>query len=283
MASTLEKSGILEAAGGANRRTASKLTARTNCTFHLSTQVAGDDLAEALRHDRRWGVWSSTSSRYTFKADRHSSHSIVLDWLSAGQGRQLLDVGCADGVLSRHLTERGWRVTTIEGDPERASVAAAHCERLIVADLERQLPPIGGPFDAIVYADVLEHLTDPLNVLRELNASLTPGGRVVISLPNVAHLWVRLSLLLGHFDYADRGILDRGHLRFFTDRTLRALIAEAGLRILRRTATPVPLHQALPPRWHGGWLAPVQALNAAAARCLPRLLGYQFIVLATRS
>jgi 2-polyprenyl-3-methyl-5-hydroxy-6-metoxy-1,4-benzoquinol methylase len=227
-------------------------------------------------------VWSSESVRYAFKADPHSSHSIVLDWLSAGGGRPLLDVGCADGVLSRRLTERGWRVTTIEGNPERASVAAMHCERLIIANLDREIPVVGGPFEAIVYADVLEHLTDPLAVLRGLNASLAPGGRVIISMPNVAHLWIRLSLLFGRFDYAERGILDRGHLRFFTDRTLRALIAEAGLRILRRTATPAPLPQVLPSRWHGEWLAGLHALSAAAARRFPRLLGYQFIVLATQ-
>ena len=220
------------------------------------------------------------STRYTFKADAYSSHSIVLDWLGEGQGRRLLDVGCADGVLSRRFTERGWTVTTIEGDPERAAVAAAHCERLILADLDRQLPSLGDRFDAIVYADVLEHLADPLRVLRELNASLVPGGQVVISIPNVAHLWIRLSLLAGRFDYAARGILDRDHLRFFTRRSLHALVTAAGLAIVRQTVTPVPLFEVVPRGLHGRWLARTHALSAAMARGFPRLLGYQFIVLA---
>jgi 2-polyprenyl-3-methyl-5-hydroxy-6-metoxy-1,4-benzoquinol methylase len=220
------------------------------------------------------------SSRYTFKADAYSSHSIVLDWLGAGEGRRLLDVGCADGVLSRRFTERGWTVTTIEGDPERAAVAAPHCERLILADLDRKIPALDERFDVIVYADVLEHLVDPLRVLRELNASLMPDGRVVISIPNVAHLWTRLSLLCGRFDYADRGILDRDHLRFFTDRSLRALVTAAGLAVVRRTVTPVPLFEVVPRSLHGRWLGRVHALSAVMARRLPRLLGYQFVVLA---
>jgi hypothetical protein len=98
----------------------------------------------------------------------------------------------------------------------------------------------------------------------------------------VAHLWVRLSLLAGRFDYAERGILDRTHLRFFTRRTLDALLAGAGLGVVRRAATPVPLYQVVPPRWHGGALAAVHALSAGAARALPRVLGYQFVVLARR-
>jgi hypothetical protein len=91
---------------------------------------------------------------------------------------------------------------------------------------------------------------------------------------------MRLSLAAGRFEYADRGILDRTHLRFFTRRSLHALLAEAGLRVERLTATPVPLYQVLPPRLHGRVLGAVHGASAAAARALPRLLGYQFIVLA---
>jgi SAM-dependent methyltransferase len=219
---------------------------------------------------------------YTLKDDPHSSHSVILRWLAEGRGRRLLDVGAADGLLSRLLTERGWRVTAIEGDPDAAAAGAAHCERMVVADLEGALPEVDGPFDAIVYADVLEHLADPLRLLRGLDRALAPGGQVVISVPNVAHLWIRLGLLAGRFDYQERGILDRTHLRFFTARTFRALLDEAGLVAVSATATPAPLYQVVPPRWHGRALAAVHAASAATARWLPRLLGYQFLVLARR-
>jgi 2-polyprenyl-3-methyl-5-hydroxy-6-metoxy-1,4-benzoquinol methylase len=207
---------------------------------------------------------------------------VILEWLGEGRGRCLLDVGAADGLLSRHLTARGWRVTGLEADPEAARAGAKHCERMIVADLNQETPAVDGPFDAIVYGDVLEHLVDPGRALGELNGALAPGGVAVVSVPNVAHLWVRLSLLAGRFHYADRGILDRTHLRFFTRRSLRALLDEAGLTVLRATATPVPLYQVVPPRLHAAPLAAVHAASAAAARMLPRLLGYQFVVLATR-
>jgi SAM-dependent methyltransferase len=225
----------------------------------------------------------AVGSRYTLKADPYSSHSVMLDWLAEGHGRRLLDVGAADGLLGRLLTQRGWRVTGLEADPDAAQAGAGSCERMLVADLNQDLPEVDGPFDAIVYGDVLEHLIDPGRVLVGLGRALAPGGVVVVSLPNVAHLWMRLSLLAGRFEYADRGILDRTHLRFFTRRSLRVLLHGAGLRTVRETATPVPLYQVVPPRWHSAPLALAHAASAAAARTLPRLLGYQSVVLATRA
>jgi 2-polyprenyl-3-methyl-5-hydroxy-6-metoxy-1,4-benzoquinol methylase len=232
--------------------------------------------AEPVRHV----AVATTSCRYRLKPDPHSSHSVLLEWLGEGHGRRLLDVGAADGLLSRHLTDRGWRVTAVEGDAEVAKVGQAHCERMVVADLDADLPELGGPFDVIVYGDVLEHLVNPLATLERINALLVPGGRVAVSVPNVAHLLIRLSLLVGRFDYFDRGILDRTHLRFFTERSLQRLLAAAGLVVVRRTATAVPIYHVVPPWWHGRALAAVHEVSAALSRALPRLLGYQFVVAA---
>ena len=220
------------------------------------------------------------SPRYVLKPDPHSSHSVILRWLGEGRGRRLLDVGAADGLLSRQLTELGWRVTAIEGDPALAQAGARHCGRMITVNLDREIPVGEGPFDVIVYGDVLEHLVDPLRVLVELDRSLGPGGFVIISVPNVAHLWIRLLLLVGRFDYLDRGILDHSHLRFFTERSLRAMLADAGLSVERFSATPAPLYQILPVSWHRRWVAATHSINAVIAQKVRRLLGYQFIVLA---
>jgi 2-polyprenyl-3-methyl-5-hydroxy-6-metoxy-1,4-benzoquinol methylase len=220
---------------------------------------------------------------YRLKDDPHSSHSVILGRLGEGRGRKALDVGAADGFLAERLTGQGWNVTALERDPVLAARAQGRCKEVVVADLEAAPPLLPGPFDAIVYGDVLEHLADPARTLAGLARALAQGGDVIVSVPNVAHLWVRLSLLAGRFDYTERGILDSGHLRFFTQRSLRALLAGTGLTIVRATATPAPLHAVLPPRWHGGTLAAVQAINAAAARAVPRLLGYQFVLLARRA
>jgi len=216
-------------------------------------------------------------SPYRLKDDPHSSHSVILSRLGEGRGRRALDVGAADGFLAERLTAQGWSVTALERDPELAARARGRCKEVVVADLESAPPLLHGPFEAIVYGDVLEHLSDPGAALRALDQTLAPDGSVIVSVPNVAHLWVRLSLLAGRFDYADRGILDRTHLRFFTRRTLLDLLRSAGLSVVELAVTPVPLPLVVPPRWHGRWLSRVHALSAGAARGWPGGLAYQFV------
>ena len=217
------------------------------------------------------------SGRYRLKDDPYSSHAVILSRLGEGRGRRCLDVGAADGFLASRLREAGWRVTALEGDTELAADARAAGHTVVVADLNAPLPPLGGPFDAIVCGDVLEHLRDPLGVLRRLIPRLVPAGQVIVSVPNVAHLWVRLSLLAGRFEYSDRGILDRTHLRFFTRRTLLELLEGTGLVVERVVSTPVPLALVVPERMHGRWLDALHAMSAAASRSWPGGLAYQFV------
>ena len=135
-----------------------------------------------------------------------------------------------------------------------------------------------GAYDAIVLADVIEHLRAPENVLRGLLPKLSPSGRIVLSVPNVAHWSVRLSLLRGRFRYEETGLLDRTHLRFFTRETLRELIGNVGLVIEReeiafRGLTDPDAVAAIPVA--GPSL--VEPYSAAARR-LGGLLGYQFVI-----
>lgn len=223
------------------------------------------------------GLTAQDGARYQLKDDPYSSHSVILSFLGEGAGRRLLDVGAADGFLAEILTARGWVVTALERDRSLAEQARGKCATVVVADLAEGVPALSGPFDVIVCADVLEHLSDPLATLRALRPSLSREGWMVVSVPNVAHLWVRLSLLLGRFDYTERGILDRTHLRFFTRRTFLALLAQAELAPDWLEVTPVPLPLVVPRRLHGAWLRATHTLGAWGARRWPRGLAYQFV------
>jgi 2-polyprenyl-3-methyl-5-hydroxy-6-metoxy-1,4-benzoquinol methylase len=224
-----------------------------------------------------------SDSPYQLKSDPYSSHAVILSRLGDGHGRRALDVGAADGFLAELLTRQGWQVTALERDPAQAAKARGRCHEVIVADLDQAAPRLRGFFDAIVYGDVLEHLNDPLPVLVALDRALAAGGRVMVSVPNVAHLWVRLSLALGRWNYADRGILDRTHLRFFTKRTFAALLRDAGLSVEELVATPVPLPLVVPPRLHGPVLDTIHALSAGAARAWKGGLAYQFVAVCRRA
>jgi SAM-dependent methyltransferase len=212
--------------------------------------------------------------------DPYSSHSVILARVGEGKGRRLLDVGSAQGVLARKFTELGFEVTCIEGSAELAALGRDKCHEMIVADLDKPLPQLTGQFDVIVYGDILEHLRNPLEVFKGFNRYLRPNGRVIVSLPNVAHAWVRLNLLGGRFQYADRGILDRTHLRFFTLRSFQDFLHDAGLQVEEIVATPVPLLLAVPPRYHGVWLRAVHGVNAVVTKCWKTMFGFQFVAVA---
>jgi 2-polyprenyl-3-methyl-5-hydroxy-6-metoxy-1,4-benzoquinol methylase len=103
----------------------------------------------------------------------------------------------------------------------------------VTGDVEEGLPFEPASFDCIIFADVLEHLVDPWRTLREAAELLSDDGVVVASVPNVQNLAVLWRLARGRWDYRERGILDRGHLRFFTLKTLCDLFAQAGLEVTR--------------------------------------------------
>lgn len=166
---------------------------------------------------------------------------------------RVLDVGCGRGHVGRALRERGCSVWAIEMDEELARAAGQWCERVLTADVEMLdlQPALGGQlFDVVLLLDVLEHLRDPVRQLRLLLPYLAPGGRLVISVPNVSHAAVRLQLMSGRFTRTDHGLLDRTHLQFFEREGLRAVMADAGVRVIDElrvvrslTETEIPIRE----------------------------------------
>ena len=148
--------------------------------------------------------------------------------------QRVLEVGCGSGEQGRLLRGRGHHVTGIELVPEMAERARRWLNRVVTADVERDgfpFPPAS--FDALIFADVLEHLVDPWRVLREAVEVLAADGVVVASIPNVQNINVLRRLFLGRWDYRERGILDFGHLRFFTLKSIHALFAQANLAVVQ--------------------------------------------------
>src|SRR6266542_757629 len=163
---------------------------------------------------------------------KNSSHSQLI--LLSGLNKKVLEVGPATGYITEAIRQRGCRVTCIERDPAAAEVAAEFCERMIVGNVEEiNFREAFGQdkFDVIMFGDVLEHLVEPKVVLEKVKELIAPEGRVLASVPNVAHGSVRLALLRGEFRYSDLGLLDKTHLRFFTRQTLDELFREAGYTI----------------------------------------------------
>ena len=163
----------------------------------------------------------------------NNPHSYALQM--TGQGNRVLEVGCSVGHVTEHLVAAGNSVVGVEIDPHAAVSAPAFADRVHAVDLDAtSLSEIEhGEFDVVIFGDVLEHLRQPLRTLVDACSLLADGGRVVISVPNVAHIDVRLMLLEGRWEYQGTGLMDDTHLRWFTKVSLRRLLADAGLVAIR--------------------------------------------------
>lgn len=229
-----------------------------------------------LTYDARYDI---DGEQYTYKrTDPYSSHSRIVEWIERERPAEVLEVGTATGYLTSEMTKRGCAVTGIEHDPEMARIARQHCREMIVADVETLELSELGRYDAVILGDVVEHLRNPREFLQKIAHVLKPGGKVLISLPNVANIWVRLNLLFGRFNYSRVGILDETHLRFFTLESSRRIARESGLEVISTSVTPIPLPLILPATSAGRALSFLHALNWGITRLRKTLFGYQFIL-----
>ncbi len=161
------------------------------------------------------------------------------------ENARVLDVGCSTGNFGATLIqERGCHVTGIDLNPADVEEARAHLSEAFVMDIDE----IGaveslGKFDVIIFADVLEHLVDPRATLREVRQCLTDHGKVIYSIPNMAHLSTRLDLLGGDFPYTETGLLDKTHLHFYDRVEIDNLFADAGFDIIEERPVVVEYPQ----------------------------------------
>lgn len=218
---------------------------------------------------------------YVFKRSPYSSHGLLLDQLpERGDGQRVLDVGCASGYLARALAARGYRVVGIDRPGATAASFASNVE-FIAADLEAGFPELSENFSHILCGDILEHVRDPLALLRNLRSLLSPGGVLVASLPNSGNLYFRLNVLSGRFPAHDRGLFDRTHLHFYTWSGWVDLFAAGGFRISTLAPTAVPVGLAAP-RWDGTpAIRFLEGLSYALAHLWKSLFAYQFVVVAS--
>jgi len=161
----------------------------------------------------------------------------------------ILEIGCAGGMTGKELKKRpGVFVAGVENDPSAARLAREVLDDVVEGNIEEMDLPYGeNSFDCILFADVLEHLLDPLAVLKKMRKYLKPQGTVVASIPNVQFMGLIHHLVEGNWTYQKEGILDETHLRFFTFKEMEKLFSQAGFEIGQVDETLDPQFQELKP------------------------------------
>ena len=224
----------------------------------------------------------SHSEKYVWKEIPGSSHDVLRRRIRAlPGGLRLLDLGAAGGHLGRAVRDRCAWLAGVEPDASLPASARDGYDRWLSCGAE-EVEGWEAPFDVVVCADVLEHLARPEALLERIHGWLRPGGTLLVSLPNIANVSVRVSLLLGHFRYTDRGILDRTHVYLYTLASARNLLEGSGFRVQAEEPTAMPYELAIPALGNGPFGGPVRSFARLSARAWPSLFGYQFVFEAKR-
>jgi len=216
---------------------------------------------------------------YPLKESRFSSHDYFRRF--AGKGHEILDVGCGEGYFAEELGEAGNKVVGVDllAEPKCAHALEQYHQADLDAGLGDSVKAAlnGRQFDRVLLQDVLEHLRSPEKMLRDCRPLVKPSGMLLVSVPNVANITVRLSLLFGRFNYQQRGILDKTHVRFFTRKTARKLIIENGYEIVREKSTVMPVELALGLSARNPLMRLANLMLYLLTLLLPGLFGYQSI------
>lgn len=204
--------------------------------------------------------------------------------------REVLDLGCFCGGTGRWLKKQypQLRVTGIEMLANAAAIARAAYDEVHIAKFEDvDLSGWRGKFNAIVAADVLEHMYNPWAVLQKLRPLLAPGGALYISLPNIRNLNILMGLANGEWRYASAGILDITHIRFFTKAQIIEMLTQTGWKTGEIRINPDPR---LLPSFQGKQPSQIKSINVGKLKLenldeqdVLELLALQFFIRATPS
>ena len=162
----------------------------------------------------------------------NSSHYLLLKQIK--QGSDVLECGCAIGYMTKVMNEQGCNVSVVEIDKDAINIAKQYAKDAYCGDLEEdgwKKHYANKTFDFIMFADVLEHLRNPLPVLKSAVPLLKDNGKILISIPNICHNDMIIRMFYNSWNYTGLGLLDDTHLRFWGRDELNMLVHDAGLNV----------------------------------------------------
>lgn len=165
----------------------------------------------------------------------HTRRRKILELIDRN-GLRVLDVACASGYLGGKIKGAGNYVVGFEISEVAAQKARQVLDAVFVGDVQHDWPAElrNGGYDLIIMAEILEHVFDPIIVLRQAHEALKNSGSIIITTPNFLAWKNRIKFLFGEFAYTDQGIFDFGHIRWFTWGYLKTVLTESGFKIVRQ-------------------------------------------------
>ncbi len=180
--------------------------------------------------------------KYTHMLDMDGDNSAAQILRQVAPNTTVLEFGPASGYMTEYMKETlNCDVHIVEINEEDGKEASQFAKSALIGPVDGDIEDYNWtgiePCDYIIFADVLEHLYNPWQVLEAATALLKEGGSILISIPNISHNSVIIDLINGKFNYRELGLLDSTHIRFFTRESLLYMVQYAGLRVEKEMNT----------------------------------------------
>ncbi len=212
-----------------------------------------------------------------FNHNKFESHRLAIDLID--NNAKVLDIGCATGYFAKELSKKNCETWGVDCDEVAVKKASKYCKKVIARNVDevKTLPFPKNYFDYVIILDVIEHLLHPENILEIIKPYLKEDGKIIVSVPNIAHASIRWMLAKGEFEYTSTGILDKTHLHFYTKKSFEEILKKAKYKILKLSPTngmcKVPFLYKITDRLPASWQYKIACSQ-------PTLFGFQFIALA---
>lgn len=239
-----------------------------------------NDYLQTVKGKKKDPAYSEFYTHYPLKLYSYSSHSTALNILNKKENLRILDVGCGTGAFASKVNRKN-KITGI-GILPASEVQVDRFDKYYSHDLNNGLPDEilnDTKFDFVLLLDIIEHLVDDEKLLASVKRVLNNEGKIILSVPNIANVFIRLNLLFGRFPYSDKGILDKTHLHFYTLHSIKKIVRDMNYEIVKIKATPIPIIEVLPKFLKNNLGKLLNGILNILSFLFKRFFGYQFVMI----
>jgi 2-polyprenyl-3-methyl-5-hydroxy-6-metoxy-1,4-benzoquinol methylase len=214
---------------------------------------------------------------YNFKKSHNSLHSYIINHLPWEKSDMVVDLGANDGILTSKIAPKVKQITAVDLIPPKTIKNVKSLGLDLNQDFNKSLG--NKSFNKVIALDIIEHLNNPEEAIKKINNILKNGGTLYASTANIGYFIMRITHLIGWFNYGKRGILDMTHQRLFTVNSFKKLLQDNGFILKKVVGFGPPIADQIS---HQGIWKAIDLISGLLARQYPPLFSFNFLIVAEK-
>ena len=214
---------------------------------------------------------------YSFKKSHNSLHYYITNHLSWEKTDAVVDLGANDSTLASKIISKVKKITIVDIRKPRGKKNVKSLRLDLNQDFDKNLG--NKSFNKVIALDIIEHLNNPESAIKKINNILKSGGTLYASTANIGYFIMRITHLIGWFNYGKRGILDMTHQRLFTVNSFKKLLQDNGFVLKKVVGFGPPIADQISHR--GIWKA-IDLISGFLAKQYSSLFSFNFLIIAEK-